>query len=370
LTRTRSLFAAALLALAVPAAIAGCGDDGGDEDPQEVIDATFNNEEQVSSGVLDISIDASAGDQGSFTASLSGPFQGDPDNPTALPQLDWDASLSGEGAGQSVDFEGGLVVSEDNAFVEYGGETYEVGAETFSQFKDAAEASAAQAEESTEGEDAAASFQEGCEQAIEAQGGDPAACDFDLSSWFTDLTNEGTEEAGGTDSVHVSGNVDVAAMLDDLAGLATSVPTAQGQVDQAQIDQAAEAISEASFDLYSGADDDLLRKLDLNVSIDPSAVESATPVPVESVDFGVSLEISDVNEEQTIEAPADAQPIEDLLGQFGGLGGLGGLGGGLGGTTPDLGGGGAGGGNSDAYLECIADAGDDPEAASACLDEL
>jgi len=369
LTRTRSLFAAALLALAVPAAIAGCGsDDGGDEDPQAVIDATFNNDEQVSSGVLDISIDASAGDQGSFTASLSGPFQGDPDNPTALPQLDWDGSLSGEGAGQSVDFEGGIVVSEDNAFVEYGGETYEVGAETFAQFKEAAEASAAQAEDSAEGEDAAASFQEGCEQAIEAQGGDPAACDFDIGSWFTDLTNEGTEDAGGTDSVHISGNVDVATMLDDISGLATSVPNAQGQVDEAQIDQAAEAISEASFDLYSGADDDILRQLDLNVSIDPSAVESATPVPVESVDLGLSIGISDVNEDQTIEAPSDALPLEDLLGQLGGLGALGGLGGAP--TVPDLGGGAGGGGNSDAYLECIAEAGSDPDAAQACLDQL
>ncbi len=270
----------------------------------------------------------------------------------------------------------GIVVTEDNAFVEYGGETYEVGSETFSQFKEAAEQSADQTQSQETG--AATSFQEGCEQAIEAQGGDPSACDFDLSGWFTDLTNEGTEDVEGTDAVHVSGNVDVAQMLEDFSGLASSVPSAGGQVDEEQIQQASEAISDASFDVYSGADDNILRKLDLNVTIDPSAVESTTPVPVESVDLGLSLTLSAVNEEQTIDAPADAQPIEDLLGQFG-VGGLGPLGGleGLDGSGSglDLGGGSGGapapgGGETDAYFDCVAEAGNDPAEASQCLQEL
>ena len=384
MTRTRSLFAAAVLALAAPVAIGACGsdDESSDADPQEVIDATLNNDEQITSGVLDISVNASAGDQGSFEASLSGPFQGVEDDPTAVPQVDLTAALSGEGGGQSLDFEGGLVISEDNAFIEYAGDTYEVGTETFDQFKEgfAAEAGGASGAAGEDGEDvdAAASFQEGCAQAIEAQGGDPEACDFDVGGWFTDLTNEGTEDVEGTDTVHISGNVDVPQMLDDFAGLAQSVPNAQA-VDSAQLDQAAEAISEASFDFYSGADDDILRKLELNLSIDPSAIESAVPVPVESIDFGLSFGFSEVNEEQTIEAPSDAQPLDELLGQFGGLGGLGALGGleGLegGGEIPDLGGGGGGGelpggGSSDAYFECINQAGSDPEALQECAAEL
>ncbi len=144
MTRTRSLFAATVLALSAPLAIAACGSDdegSSDADPQEVVDATLNNDEQVTSGVIDLSVDASAGDQGSFTLSLSGPFQGVEDDPTALPQLDLTASVSGEGAGQSVDFEGGIVVTEDNAFVEYGGQTYEVGADAFASLQQSIEAS-------------------------------------------------------------------------------------------------------------------------------------------------------------------------------------------------------------------------------------
>ncbi|MGI9019524.1 MAG: hypothetical protein ACR2G3_02290 [Solirubrobacterales bacterium] len=383
MTRTRSLFAATLLALTAPLAIAACGGDddggGGDGDPQEVIDATLNNEEQITSGVMDLSVDASAGDQGTFTLSLNGPFQGVEDDPSALPQLDLTASVSGEGAGQSVDFEGGLVITEDNAFVEYAGDTYEVGTETFASFKESFASASSQAEEETGG-DAAASFQEGCEQAIEAQGGDPSACDFDIAGWFTDLANDGTEDVGGTDAVHVSGNVDVEQMLDDIVGLASSIPNSQ-EVEQAEIDQAKDAITEASFDLYSGAEDDLLRGLDLNVTLDPSAVESAAPVPVESLDFGISFNFSEVNEDQTIEEPADAKPLDELLGQVG-LGGFGALGGleGLDGAGIDLGGGAGGGagaappipggGSSDAYLECVTAAGSDPEEAAKCLDEL
>ena len=370
MTRTRSLFAAALLALAVPVTIAGCGgDDGGDQDPQEVLDATFNNDETVSSGVLDISVDASAGDQGSFNATLEGPFQGNADDPTALPQLDLAATVSGEGAGQSIDFDGGVTVTSDNAFVEYGGQAYELGSDMFEQFKKGFESQAGQNAD-------AEGFQESCATAIEAQGGDASACDFDINAWFTNLTNAGTEDVEGASTVHISGDIDVAQMLEDLSGLAQSVPSASGQVDQAQIDQAAEAISDASFDVYSGEDDDILRKLDFNLSLDPSAVAGATPVPVDSVDLGFSVALSAVNEEQTIDAPSDAQPIEDLLGQFGvgGLGPLGGAGlGGLGGGG-DLGlgegGGESGSGGSDAYLDCVEAAGSDPEKAADCLDEL
>lgn len=381
MTRTRSLFTAALMALTLPAAIAGCGGDGGsDQDPQEVIDATFNNDATVTSGVLDLSVDASAGDQGSFDASLSGPFQGVEGDPTALPQIDLTATVSGEGAGQSVNFDGGLTITDDNIFVTYGGQAYEVGSDTFNQLKDSIEASTGQAQGSDTG-DAAASFQAGCEQAIEAQGGDASACDFELSGWFTNLTNDGTEDLDGASVVHVSGDVDISQMLGDLVGIAQSVPGAEGQVDQAQVDQVSEAISDASFDIYSGEDDNILRKLDVNVSVDPSAIPGSEVVPVDSVDLGFSVGISDVNEEQTIDGPSDAQPIDELLGQFGLGGSLGDLGGGGlgdlgGGGSFDLGGGGGGGvpggdgGASAAYLDCVAAAGNDPQEAAACLDEL
>ena len=52
-------------------------------------------------------------------------------------------------------------------------------------------------------------------------------------------------------------------------------------------------------------------------------------VPIEDISVSFAVEIGGLNDEQTIEAPADAKPISELFGDVGldpsALGGLGGL---------------------------------------------
>jgi hypothetical protein len=382
LTRIR-LVLLSVLALLAAAAVSACGGDDDGADAQAVLDETFNNDEQVTSGVLDLTIDVSAeGAQGgSASLTLSGPFQGAENDPAAIPQLDWTASVDAEGAGQSFSFEGGLIVSEDNAFVEYQGETYELGQDLFNEFKRAAEQSAAQAEETqAEGGSIGDAFRASCEQSISQAGGDTSACDIDFSSWLTDLESDGTEDIEGTETDHISGSVNVEQMFSDLTALGAA--TGEAQIPEAQLDQASEVVSDASFDLYSGVEDRILRGLDFNLGIDPSAIPGGETSGVESADVSFSLRLSGVNEPQTIDAPTDARPLDDLLGQLG-LGGLplgdlgagldGGGGGGLydfdgpGGVSP--GGGGGGGGSQDAYLDCISQA-QTPEEINACVEQL
>ena len=330
MTHIRTLFA--ICAIALPAgALIGCGgDDSGDssEDPQTVLDDTFNNDASISSGSLNLTAGVTAeGDQGgSFDASLSGPFQGDADSPTSIPQLDWTVSASGSGGGQEIDFEGGLVVTEDNAFVEYNGETYEVGADTFSQVKDQVEAQAGAAESG----DASASFAEGCKQALEQAGvTDTSGCDIDLSTWLTNLTNEGTEDVGGSESIHIHGDANVEQILTDIGDIAAAVPDAAASgFDPSQLSQFSEAVTDASIDVYSTTDENLLSKFDLNLSIDPSAIAGGGLVPIDSVDVDFAVEIADINQEQTIDAPSGAKPLSDLLGgaDLGALGAVPGLG--------------------------------------------
>jgi hypothetical protein len=366
---------ALICALALPTVVvAGCGDDdgGGDEDPGVVLEQIFNNDERISSGVLNLSLEASAeGDQGgSFSASLGGPFQGDADDPNAVPQLDLTASVSGEGAGQSVDFEGGLTVSEDNAFVTYQDQAYEVGEETFGQVRDQLEAQAGAAQDTQDGSEASlgAFFEQ---------------FDIDPTTWLSELENEGTEDIDGESAIHLHGVADVQQILSDLVDIGSQVPGAEAQgLDPAQIEeqlsQVEQFISEATIDVYGGEDDRLLRGLDVNLGIEPPQEAG-----VSNVDLVFSLRLSEVNESQTIEAPSDAQPIEDLLGQFGvdpeALGdlgnlGAGGLGGGAGGGAGGGGGGGAGGPGAgggttpdfDAYQRCVEEAGDDTAELLAC----
>jgi hypothetical protein len=377
----RTLLAICAFALPIPAVIAGCGDDddnsGSDVDPQEVLEATFSNESSITSGDLDLSVSVSAeGDEGvSFEAGLGGPFQGDPDNPNTLPQLDWTVNASGEGGDQDLDFEGGAVVTEDNAYVEYGGEAYEVGSEDFLAAKKQLESQAGGADEDV---GFAEAFQQGCEQSVRQQGGDPSTCDFDVSAWLTDQSSEGTEDVEGEETNHVSGELNIEQALNDIGGIAAGFPGAeQAGFDLNQLGQLSAAVEEASFDVYSGVEDDLLRKLEFNLAIDPSAIAAGAAVPVESIDVGFSLTLSGVNETQTIEAPSDARPISELSDQLN-LGDLGlqlpGLdSSGLGGGLEDLGGGGgAGGGDADAaqrYLDCISQA-QTAEDQAACASEL
>ena len=372
----RILIATCALALATGGLLAGCGgdsDEGGssDEDPQTVLDATFDNDTRVSSGNLTISASVSAeGEQaGSFEGSLSGPFQTDPENPASLPQLDWTATATGEGGGQSIDFSGGLVVTEDNAFIEYNDSAYEVGTEQFTQLKDSVEAQAGAVEV-----DESASFSDACAQALEQAGAtDTAACDVDIASWLTNLTNEGTEDVGGSESVHLSGDADVEAILTDVGELAAVVPGAADQgIDPSQLSSFAGAVTEATVDVYSTVDENLLSKFDINLTIDPSAVGGDAIVPIDTIDVGFGFEIAEINEEQTFEAPSDAQPISDLLGDLGvDLGDLGALGGAVPGAIPDTGGSGGGGGAgaADDYLECLQGA-TTPDEINACAQEL
>jgi hypothetical protein len=374
LNRIRTLLIICALALPVPAAIAGCGgDDSSEVDPQTVLDETFNNSTKISSGNLSLSLNGSVeGSQsGSFEASLDGPFQADPDKPGSIPELDLTGSLSGEAAGQSISFDGGLVVTENNAYVEYGGTAYEVGAQLFNRFKQAAAQSAKQQSGKGEGLSFTEAFKRGCEASIKQQGGDPSACDIDFESWLADLNSEGTEDIEGTETDHVSGTVDVDAMLGDLIALGSSLPQAAASTPSAeQIQQISDAISDASFDLYSATDDHTLRGLDFDLGIDPSQIPDAEDSGVESIDLSLSLRLGAVNEQQTISAPSGAKPLADLLRQFGidpsSLGGL--TGAGL--TAP---GGSAGwGGNADAaqnYLDCVAAAGNDPAEINKCASE-
>jgi len=365
LNRSKTLIAALALAIPVPALIAGCGDDEeSSEDPQEVIEGAFNNEESLESGVIDLTFDFSAegSEGGSITVDVSGPFATDPDNPQGIGQLDLDLSVTGEGAGaESVpDIEAGITATEDNLYVNYDGTDYELGEEAYA---DLLEQQAAAAPEDTEG----LGFKESCEQAIEAQGGDAAACDFDVTGWFSNLENEGTEDVGGVESTHVAGTLDVEQMVTDLFGLGATIPGATGGVDpsliEPQLSVISDAVSGADFDVYAATDDGTLRGLDFSLDLDTAALGAAA-AGVESASLGFSLELSDVGEEQEFEAPDDPQPIEDLAGDLGGLGLIPG-----GGAVPEIDGSGAGaGGVGNVDPDCIAEAAGDPDAIQKCLE--
>ncbi len=255
-----------------------------------------------------------------------------------MPKFDITADINLD---SSQDFSGsaGLISTGDSAFVNFQDTDYEVPADLFQRFQSSYEQ--AQAQTDQEGED----------------GNFLSSIGVNPSNWLTDLSNEGNEDVDGTDTIHISGQADVPKLVEDIRAIAERLPQAADQVtpaDLSQLDQLTDIIKSAEFDVYTGADDDILRKLEANIEIDPPATDGAS----ESVTVAFSISLSELNEPQEISGPTGAQPLGDLLQQFGldpsQLGALGAAAAGGGSGT----GAAAGGADpaSQAYLDCLAEA--------------
>jgi hypothetical protein len=294
----RALLAASLAAIAALGIAACGGDSGGDEDPQQLLEATFNNDEKVESGVFDLSLDVTAeggDDSGDLTASLGGPFQSGGDG--TFPSFDIEGEVDLNSAAQDFSGSAGLTSTGDQAFINFQDSEYEVPAELFSQFS----ASFLQAQEQTQSEDGGSSL---------------SSLGIDPTNWLTDLENDGDSDVEGTETIHISGTADVPKLVEDIKQVAEKVPQAAGQVtaaDLSQLDELTGIVESADFDIYTGADDDLLRKIEANLNLNPPDAGGAP----ESVDITFALTLSELNEAQEIAAPSGAKPLADLLGQFG-----------------------------------------------------
>lgn len=110
---------------------AGCGGDegGGAQEADQLLQRGFSTD--VDSGEIsmemELQLEGLEGADGTFRLELSGPFRSR--GPTKLPDADLDFSASGQG----VNLEGRVVMLPENAWIEFGGETYEVGEELWSR---------------------------------------------------------------------------------------------------------------------------------------------------------------------------------------------------------------------------------------------
>jgi hypothetical protein len=359
LSRLRTLLLFATLAgLATVFAACGSSDSGGsDESPEAVLKgSTF---EGIESADLDlaVNVDVSGDEGGSVDVNVSGPFQsGGADQ---LPELDLTAEANGSVGGKDVDFEGGIVLVPNKAYVNYEGEDYEVDSTTFSFVQSAIEE--AQRKSGAEG---------GTEGATKCQ--QEAAGEFSAEDFVDNLTNEGSADVGGTETTKVSGDLDVGSALEALTEL-TELPACSSQLEAAgplplgELEEAQgeieKALKSAHADVYVG-DDKIIRRFTAEFDIQPEGSG-------EEVKIKIDLSLSGVNEEQEITTPEGAKPLNDLFQKLGinpiellqgaqGGAGLGGLleqlGGSSGTELPGVGGsgGGSGAGSSQSeYIECV-----------------
>ncbi len=337
--RTLVSLLVALLALGL---VAGCGSDEAADSSTDVdtlLDETFAGGKAIESGRISVALDVSSEDQAQpLKVSVSGPFQSE--GKGRLPQLDLDASL--EGGAQSLS--GGVITTPEAGFVTIGDTTYEIAGLVYEQFKAGYEQAA---KESSGGQD----------QSLATLGIDPRR-------WLTNARNEGESKVGDTETIKITGDVDVPKLLDDVNGALEKVRAlgVQGseqipdKLTEAEKRQTAEAIDDLSVEIHTGAEDKILRRIVVTLSL-------TAPEAGGTVDVRFDLQLQEVNEAQTIEAPDDAKPFEELLTQIEGfgLGDLGALGGAAGGGDQP---------NVDEYADCVAQADGDNEKVRKCADLL
>jgi hypothetical protein len=299
--RLLSVFAV-LFVLSVALAACGGSGDKSSESPQAVLDeATLQG---IESGNIDLSagVKAQGSEGGNIDISLSGPFQGE--GAGNLPQLDMNAKAKGTYNGKDIDFDGGLVLLPNTAFIGYEGVEYRVDPTTFSFV----ESTLAQAQREAGAETGA----EGVAACQEEFGG------LKVADFLEGGSNEGSADVGGTSTTKVSGDLNVSGALDTIlevvesqacrAQLAAAGPLpSKSEIEKAK-QEVSGAVKSAHVDVYVG-DDDIVRQISAQLTIEPKNGGSGP----KSVEIDFDLKLTEVNEEQTISAPPNAEPLSKLF---------------------------------------------------------
>ncbi len=165
---------------------------------------------------------------------------------------------------------------------------------------------------------------------------------LDPRSWIGSAEDEGDAEVGGVDTHHVSGTLDVEALMhnmNEFVGKSASALGAAGETDaprltREDIRELSNAVKDPSFDVYVGKQDDLIRRISgrIEFEIPEASREGLGGLTGGTIKF--SVELRDVNGDQQIEAPTHSRPLSKLTDSLGGaLEGLGAEGG----ATPEPG---------------------------------
>lgn len=346
---TAARVAVLLLAVLGLALLAGCGG-GGDEASSstpvdQLLKETFSGNKDVHDGNLSIALKLDAPGssevQGPIAAQISGPFESQ--GKGKLPKFAMDASLQGGGQ----DIEAGLTSTGDKGYVSFQGTSYEVSDQVFQEFRKGYEQAQSQA------------------QANPGGGESLATLGIDPRRWLTNARNAGEAKVGDTDTIEITGGVDVPKLLDDVDKLLQRTRSLGGSAAQnipqrltdKEKRQAADAVKKLDVAIYTGKEDKILRRM---------VVDAALQAPGSSQQSTIHLDVqlTDVNEGQDISAPDNPKPFGELLRKLDGLGlGSASAGGGAtsGGTSAD---------NLQKYSECIQNAGNDADKARKCADLL
>jgi hypothetical protein len=274
----------AALVAALALAAAGCGG-GNDEEASGLLERGFATDVRSGYATVDaqLELEGIEGFEGSLRLWLDGPFEIASGDPTALPNLDMDYRVSGAGR----ELSGRLVLTQANAWVDYGGAAYEVGEELW------AEARQAFREQS-----------QGQPLTFTEAGLDPL-------DWVDDAELEGEERVSGVRATKVSGTLDVEALLRDSNELSGSERLPDGMLRDVE-----DVIEDLEFEAWIGADD-IWRRVATEAVFEVPEQERDSVGGLEGGRLALEVELDRPNELVEMVAPSNARPLDELLRELG-----------------------------------------------------
>jgi hypothetical protein len=308
----RALFVLIFTALA----LASCGGGDDKENVQDLLDKAFSTSIQSA----DLKVDASIQVKGSpgldkpLRITATGPFR---TNEGKLPSADIELKVGTDGGGQTITT--GFLSTGDRAFVKFQDVYYEQPASQVAK----ANRSIAQNKDKR---------------------GSLRSLGLDPRSWLAEAKDEGEDKVGGVKTRHVSGKLDVEAVMRNLNEFVRKSGTALGDatgqappqpLSEADIRQVGEVVRDPSFNVYVGEDDDIIRRVAGKIEFAVPQASQASLGGIQSGSIEFQVEFDNVNGDQAIEAPAHARPISTLTRSLGGGVALPGLGDGSD-TTPTV----------------------------------
>jgi hypothetical protein len=288
-------------AVAMMVTAVGCGG-GGSQGVSAVLRQAFHPSTPIRSGKVDLSFGLSATGLAAarqpFSLRVQGPFESQGSG--QLPRFALSVTLNGSGRSATV----GATATGRQLFVELQGVSFVAPDSVYQQFKQGYAQSSA-----------AAGAKKG-QTTFASLGIDP-------SGWLAHPRQAGSATVGGADTVHVVSGLDVSRFLNDL-GRVSSTGNNLGLgagLSAAQRAALSRSVTSARVDLYAGRSDHVLRRLTVHAALAAPADASSALGGLKAGTLDLTLAFSDVNQPQTIAAPANAQPLSKLTGLLGALSG-------------------------------------------------
>jgi hypothetical protein len=309
----------ATLALALVAS--GCGGGKKDDSTSAATVATTASGNGSPESILNsISTNTSATGPQKITVNLKLGVDGDPKDPSIAAFLSKPVTLTVDGATDGTAKKTDLTFSVAAGPLAFNGAVRQIGDQAWLQLNGKWYTLPADALSSSSGDSGSSGGQSKLDaQQLIAAFGKPG-------SIIKDAKLDGTEDVGGVKSDHISGSVDIAALVKGLTTAMSSVGSTSTPISpadlQSSVTQLQQYIKGATVDIFVGQSDHFIHKLATKIdgSI-PSDQQAGSGIS----GFDLSFDVSSVGTDSpNVSAPDNPAPYQQLQSDIGGL-----LGGGL-----------------------------------------